>query len=191
MDPATTEIYTLSLHDALPIYLLRDGGRRVVLQARGAGAPAVSDALGRDRPDGAARDHLRVVPHVPAARRPVRGRDLPVLRARGRGGVHAAAAPAARGAAAAGPGGGVSRGARAVRGGDAVHARQRAVAGPAVHGPRVRRHPRRDSRLLRLAARRDADVTSARIDDLPGEAHVYRALVPRCTTVQFLGDSAQ
>src|SRR2546430_3701190 len=27
-DTATTEIYTLSLHDALPIYRLRDGGSR-------------------------------------------------------------------------------------------------------------------------------------------------------------------
>src|SRR5436305_8920192 len=28
-DPATTEIYTLSLHDALPIYRLRDSDRRL------------------------------------------------------------------------------------------------------------------------------------------------------------------
>src|SRR5258708_13896905 len=43
-DTATTEIYTLSLHDALPIYLRLDADRR----------PRIADAGGR-RPDRAAR----------------------------------------------------------------------------------------------------------------------------------------
>src|SRR5438477_3733887 len=33
-DTATTEIYTLSLHDALPIYARREGGRRPAATAR-------------------------------------------------------------------------------------------------------------------------------------------------------------
>src|SRR5207247_10147542 len=87
-------------------------------------------------------------------------------------------------AASRGAGGGVSRGPRAVRGVDAGHARHRAVAGPAVHGPRVRRHPRRDSRLLRLAAPRDAGVTSLRLDDVSAAGHFFPALAP-CRAVEI------
>src|SRR3972149_12172229 len=33
-DTATTEIYTLSLHDALPIYIMRDVGNRAIMDIR-------------------------------------------------------------------------------------------------------------------------------------------------------------
>src|SRR5690348_18495046 len=47
-DPATTEIYTLSLHDALPIYRLRaDAGGRPGLRRA---APAGGDVAERRRP---------------------------------------------------------------------------------------------------------------------------------------------
>src|SRR5437870_13580221 len=46
-NPATTEIYTLSLHDALPIYYSRSSTN---LSASGAnGATGVSDMHGKDR----------------------------------------------------------------------------------------------------------------------------------------------
>src|SRR5438309_4510743 len=38
-DPATTEIYTLSLHDALPIYRARLGHERAVRRQRGVEQP--------------------------------------------------------------------------------------------------------------------------------------------------------
>src|SRR5205823_14380158 len=100
---------------------------------------------------------------VPAAGRPVRRRDLPVLRARGGGGVRTAAAPAAGRAAARGPGARVSRGTGPVRARDAVHARQRAVAGPAAYGTRVPHHSRRCARVPGVAAgpRRARVVTVA------------------------------
>src|SRR5688572_31157645 len=63
-DPATTEIYTLSLHDALPIYPLRAGGLlRPVRRAGGV----------RDGVDGPAAD--RLVHQLP---RPGAGRGEPV-----------------------------------------------------------------------------------------------------------------
>src|SRR5438874_281140 len=133
-------------------HFLRDGGRRAVLPACGPRAPDIPHSFGGDRPDGGAGDRVRRVPDVPAARRSVRGRDLPVLRARGGGGVRTAAAPAAGRGAACGAGTRLSRGAGAVRAGDAVHARQRAVAGPAPHRARVPDHSRRRARVPGVAA---------------------------------------
>src|SRR5213082_548410 len=133
-------------------HFLRDGGRRAVLPACGPCAPHVPHSFGGDRPDGRAGDRVRRVPDVPAARRPVRGRDLPVLRARGGGGVRTAAAPPAGPGAACGAGTRLSRGAGAVRPGDAVHARQRGVAGPAPHRARVPDHSRRRARVPGVAA---------------------------------------
>src|SRR3712207_7204625 len=50
-DTATTEIYTLSLHDALPIWLRRhDAGEPPAAALRRPGHPPC--ALGRHRPDG-------------------------------------------------------------------------------------------------------------------------------------------
>src|SRR3712207_7924705 len=46
-DTATTEIYTLSLHDALPIYQLRRVPERGVEEARDAGPGVVPCMLGR------------------------------------------------------------------------------------------------------------------------------------------------
>src|SRR3712207_8336561 len=73
-DTATTEIYTLSLHDALPIYADRDGsGSRRAGAGRGGGAtPPRSDRHPRgDRfralADGAA-DGARAVPSSPRTR---------------------------------------------------------------------------------------------------------------------------
>src|SRR3712207_7781840 len=51
-DTATTEIYTLSLHDALPIYLLVDGHRRLAPE------PPVTEVV----PVVGAEDHDGVVP---------------------------------------------------------------------------------------------------------------------------------
>src|SRR5207302_1493297 len=133
-------------------HLLRDGGRRAVLPWGRPGPSHVPHAFRRDRPDGGARHRVRRVPDVPAAGRPVRSRDLPVLRARGGGGVRAAAAPAAGRGAARGPGARLSRGTGALRAGDAVHARQRPVAGPASHGGRVPDHSRRRARVPGVAA---------------------------------------
>src|SRR3712207_7483671 len=69
-DTATTEIYTLSLHDALPISGFRQdhAGRQAVALAQGAGAPA--DA-GRGRPAAPERGQP-----APGARRPGRGGRL-------------------------------------------------------------------------------------------------------------------
>src|SRR2546422_6710871 len=67
-DTATTEIYTLSLHDALPIYPVR-GARAPALGVRGGGVRR-ADA----RPGGPPRTHRSVV-GVPAARRARRGRS--------------------------------------------------------------------------------------------------------------------
>src|SRR2546430_13049974 len=54
-DTATTEIYTLSLHDALPILVRRDSGARASRTPRGAGVGRQSiprrDPAPRSRPD--------------------------------------------------------------------------------------------------------------------------------------------
>src|SRR5256885_16352007 len=99
-DPATTEIYTLSLHDALPIYDL-EPPRRAVAEPAGPDHRSFPHARGhsgrraarrgrvrdsrrhggggaRDRPGGAARPNLRV--DRPAAQR--RYGHLPGERAR-------------------------------------------------------------------------------------------------------------
>src|SRR3712207_9349664 len=60
-EPATTEIYTLSLHDALPI---SGRGRRRALAAL---APAAPGAVGRSAVDGGGRERRR--PHRAAADR--------------------------------------------------------------------------------------------------------------------------
>src|SRR2546422_127173 len=45
-DTATTEIYTLSLHDALPIWAASVGQRRVSLVDRGAAEVAMGESVG-------------------------------------------------------------------------------------------------------------------------------------------------
>src|SRR2546422_5373296 len=45
-DTATTEIYTLSLHDALPIYRVRDGALEPVVEEVGGGADLRGDDEG-------------------------------------------------------------------------------------------------------------------------------------------------
>ena len=65
-DPATTEIYTLSLHDALPIFLfILTGG--VEMKQRPAGRPSSSDQIIRDinrktRKQYGAEEKIRIVP---------------------------------------------------------------------------------------------------------------------------------
>src|SRR5258706_9842491 len=52
-DTATTEIYTLSLHDALPICLSKLAGRPVVVENRpGAQGALASDVVAKAKPDG-------------------------------------------------------------------------------------------------------------------------------------------
>src|SRR2546427_3806035 len=68
-DTATTEIYTLSLHDALPISQQRvHGGRATIL--RGASAPGGRGAI--DRRGAGPRAARRLLPSGPAGVRPGR-----------------------------------------------------------------------------------------------------------------------
>src|SRR3989475_10886939 len=86
-DTATTEIYTLSLHDALPISARvpgDGGGRRFLLAARRA-APRLPHAERGDRPAGRLGDRAdRVLRHLQPARGLRRGRGLDLLRVDGR-----------------------------------------------------------------------------------------------------------
>src|SRR3989442_10736993 len=69
-DTATTEIYTLSLHDALPICLRRVAPRGVALLGRAravAARPAARRRLGRGRPSRRSEEHtseLQSRPHL-------------------------------------------------------------------------------------------------------------------------------
>src|SRR5215475_14684476 len=78
-DTATTEIYTLSLHDALPISAGRPSDRRVAGRGHGDGArgrPAGGRAAGRVRERGSGRDEGP--PELgadPRGRRQIEGRD--------------------------------------------------------------------------------------------------------------------
>src|SRR5215213_11591603 len=77
-DTATTEIYTLSLHDALPICSPRL--RRDLVRVLGLAAAAAPRARARRRPRAERRRDLRLVVRLVAARDP--RRDEPVLLAR-------------------------------------------------------------------------------------------------------------
>ncbi|CAA9360740.1 MAG: Uncharacterized amino acid permease, GabP family, partial [uncultured Gemmatimonadaceae bacterium] len=131
-------------------HLLRDGRRPALLQAGGARAPALRDAVRGDRARGGARHPLRARAHLRAARRRLRDRDHPVLRPRGRLGVRA---PPPAGLRPAVPGAGLPGGARPLRALDDLPAGQRA------HRPR---EPVGDGRGARDDRGRDPGLLSHR-----------------------------
>ena len=78
----------------LAAHLLRDGGRRLAVQPGGPSASALSHAVGLDRRDRGARRSVGAAAQLRPAGRSVRGRDFPLLCARGSCRPRAAAAPA-------------------------------------------------------------------------------------------------
>src|SRR5258708_38244872 len=88
-DTATTEIYTLSLHDALPIFCRSARGARARRGAGRAGRGAELRVLPVARPTPGRRAHLHGVPGPPAALQQQRDRadlglvELPPVRRAG------------------------------------------------------------------------------------------------------------
>src|SRR5207253_9954704 len=157
--------------------------RRAVLSGHREGPPAVPDAVGGDRAHRVPGDRLRVDPHVRAARRPIRGGDLPVLCARGGGGVRAA--PAAPRRTAAGAGARLSPGPALVRARELPHSRERAVGAPAGDRVRLPDDPAGRAGLLPVDSRETSGAPGRRV--VMGSTGVQIARIPVDVTVPYVG----